>query len=518
MKNLLLFMLILTANCLFSQNHDLNIYYNVYKDSLWFMKNNKPIEEPIVKKGKQVYFHLVDFNNYIYRAEIKATHSTAPLGATAPTNSVVKGLLSGLVSGFLPGVGLPLLNSPLFGNILGALPEGGDANASRGDHDDLIEFETKLKELEATQAEINSLSTEINLRKKSLASLNNSLEFTNSLIKNPSISPLLIKEILLDHCSEVFLKAPKEPIILDDVSNLNSKLIEIPILEKQLKGKISTYDQNLKILKKQRIKLEATDHGIDALYPLMKKLELSESQISNSVLEIATKLENQCVVDSQLVNLDYTSKIQQYYLKYHEINENHFTYSHHSGVEQKYLIYDLDLFKSDSLENGDLKSELVKHIEVKVKSYGGASFGMSVGLTGSKFIHVPQNYFVRNVDNLQKIYATDADPYVPMITSLFSLSYDMRTLITPTLSLGLGIPFSKNESVENFAVFAGPGFYIGKKQSFMISGGTMFSKVKTLANGFVVGDEINLGQGDIPTTKKYSFGYFIGLTYNLSAL
>ena len=80
------------------------------------------------------------------------------------------------------------------------------------------------------------------------------------------------------------------------------------------------------------------------------------------------------------------------------------------------------------------------------------------------------------------------------------------------------IPFSKNESVENFAVFAGPGFYIGKKQSFMISGGTMFSKVKTLANGFVVGDEINLGQGDIPTTKKYSFGYFIGLTYNLSAL
>jgi len=65
-----------------------------------------------------------------------------------------------------------------------------------------------------------------------LVLLNNSLEFTNSLIKNPSISPLLIKEILLDYCSEVFLKAPKEPIILDDVSNLNSKLIEIPILEK----------------------------------------------------------------------------------------------------------------------------------------------------------------------------------------------------------------------------------------------------------------------------------------------
>lgn len=45
------------------------------------------------------------------------------------------------------------------------MPEGGDANASRGDHDDLMEFETKLKELEVTQAEINTLSTEINIRK-----------------------------------------------------------------------------------------------------------------------------------------------------------------------------------------------------------------------------------------------------------------------------------------------------------------------------------------------------------------
>ena len=104
-----------------------------------------------------------------------------------------------------------------------------------------------------------------------------------------------------------------------------------------------------------------------------------------------------------------------------------------------------------------------------------------------------------------------------MISALFSLSYDLRTVITPSLSLGIGIPFSKNESVENFAIFAGPGCYIGKKQSFMLSTGIMFSKVKVLASGFNVGDEIIIGEGDIPTDKKYSFGYFVGLTYNIAA-
>ncbi|MBK8451317.1 MAG: hypothetical protein IPL31_02675 [Saprospiraceae bacterium] len=517
MKTIYLLFFVFFSQLLQSQNQDLNIYYNVFKDSLWYMKNNKPIDEPIVKKGHQVYFHLVEFNNYIYRAEIKATHSTAPFGGAAPNNSVVKGLLSGLVSGILPGIGLPLLNSPIFGNLLGAMPEEDALNASRGSNDELVEFEEKLKELESAREEINLVSSEINSRKKSLASLNNSLEFTNSLSKNPSISPGLIKELLINHCCEVFLKPANAEIILDDVSILNSKLMEIPLLEKSLKSKILTYQGNLKSLQKQRVRLQETDHGIDALYPLIKKLEAAESQISTSVADFSNTLENQTAADSQIENKDYTSKIQQYYLKYHEIRENTFSYSHHTGVEQKFLIYELDLYKIDSLQLDNSQAQRVKHIEVKVKTYGGAAFGVSVGITGSKFTKTPQNYFVRNVNGFSKIYSNDADPYVPMISALFSLSYDLRTVITPSLSLGIGIPFSKNESVENFAIFAGPGCYIGKKQSFMLSTGIMFSKVKVLASGFNVGDEIIIGEGDIPTDKKYSFGYFVGLTYNIAA-
>jgi hypothetical protein len=247
----------------------------------------------------------------------------------------------------------------------------------------------------------------------------------------------------------------------------------------------------------------------------MKKLETTESQYESSIHLIATQIENQCAIPDPNAKSDYTSQIQQFYFKYHEIKDNSFSYTHHAEAEQKYLIYELDLFQQDSSQaNPTVDKKSIKHIEVKVKTYGGTQFGMSVGLTGAKFNNAPQSYYLRN----DHIFATDDDKYVPFITSLFNLSYDLGSYVSPAISLGFGIPITKSESIDNIAIFAGPGVYLGRKQAFMISGGTMFSKVNDLRNGFKVGDKINLGDGDIPTSKKYSLGYFLSLTYNISTM
>ncbi len=495
---------------------DLHIYYDVHNDSMWYMKNNEIIEEPIVKKGKQVYFHLVEFNNYIYHAKFKASQSTVPFGTHVPSNSLVKGLFSGLMSSFLPGAGMALMGgNPLFGNILGMIPGMNGNNASRGGNDELQAFESKLKELEIAKEEINNLTVEINNRKKSVTALNTTYEFTNSLCMNKNVAPSKIKELLLNHCSEIFLKPSTENIGLDEIPKLNAKLIEIPVLEKTLQKKIGDYAISLNDLKNHRLRLQQIDHGVDALYPLMKKLESTENQYENSVKLIATQIENQCAVPDPNTKSDYTSQIQQFYFKYHEIKDNSFSYTHHAEAEQKYLIYELDLFQQDSMSlKSDADKKSIKHIEVKVKTYGGTQFGMSVGLTGSKYNEAPQSYYIRN----DLIFATDDDKYVPFITSLFNLSYDVGSYLSPAISLGIGIPITKSESIDNIAIFAGPGVYLGRKQAFMVSAGTMFSKVNSLRNGFKVGDKISLGDGDIPTSKKYSVGYFISLTYNISAM
>ncbi len=512
MKTLSVFSFVLIATFLHSQ--DLNIYYDVHNDSMWYVRKGKVIDEPIVKKGDQVYFHLVEFNNYIYKAEFKATNSTAPFGAApAPGNSLIKSLLSGLVSGFVPGAGLGLLSTPLFGNILGAIPEGQDGTG-RGQQEDLEAFQAKLKELEIAKEEINSLTEEINIRRKSLASLSGTYSFTNDLCKSKNVAPSLIKELLINHCSEIFLKSATENITLDEIAILNNKLIEIPRLEKALKEKMNNYTSGLKDLKKQREKLQQVDHGIDALYPLIKKLELNESQLEISGNTMVAELDKQCAADDQMKKTDYTSQIQQFYLKYHEIRENSFSFTHHSSAEQKYLIYEMDLYALDSASANSDEKVSVKHIEVKVKTYGGTQFGLSVGLVGSKFAETPQGYFIRN----DEIFATDKDPYVPFISSLFNLSYDLGAYISPAVSLGIGIPLSSDENASGFALFAGPGMYIGKKQAFMLSTGAMFTKTSTLAKGFLVGDKINIGEGEIPTDKKFALGYFISVTYNLSAM
>jgi hypothetical protein len=478
------------------------------------MKDGKVITEPVVKKGKQVYFHLVEFNNYIYKARMKATQTAAPYTAQSSNNSLVRGLLSGLVSGFLPGVGLPLLNSPLFGNLLGTMPEV-PVTGARGGNDDLVAFEAKLKELEAAKEEINMISVEINKRKKSLIALNTTYEFTNRISKDKNIAPSLIKDLLMKHCSDIFLKSADENIILEDVAILNSKLTEIPALENKLKDKISSYDNKLKELKKQREKLQQMDLGNDSWYSIMRQLALSESQLESAAQNISAAVDKQAMQDSKMQRPDYTALIQQFYLKYHEIKENNFSYTHHTTSEQKYLIYEMDLFSLDSASlYQDGERSPIKHVEVKVKSYGGVQLGMSIGLDGSKFTETPQSFYIRN----DLIYATNQDQYVPFITSKFNLSYDYGKYVSPALSFGIGLPLSKNESVDNFALFAGPGIYLGKKQSFMISIGGMFSRVTALASGFQVGDKINFTEGSIPTTKKFSFGYYFGISYSLTQL
>lgn len=512
MKTLSVFFFVMMAYAL--QSQDLNIYYDVHNDSMWYVRKGKVIDEPIVKKGDQVYFHLVEFNNYIYKAEFKATNSTAPFGAApAPGNSLVKSLLSGLVSGFVPGAGLGLLSTPLFGNILGAIPENADGTG-RGEQEDLEAFHAKVKELEAAKEEINNLTTELNMRRKSLEALNSTFTFTNELCKSKNVAPSLIKELLIKHCTEIFLKSANENLTLDEIATLNTKLVEIPKLEKALKDKMLSYDSGLKDLKKQREKLQRVDHGIDALYPLIKKLEMSENQLENTASTLVSELDKQCAVDDQMKKTDYTSQIQQFYLKYHEIKENSFSFTHHASAEQKYLIYEMDLYALDSASTNSDEKVSVKHIEVKVKTYGGTQFGLSVGLVGSKFAETPQGYFIRN----DEIFATDKDPYVPFVSSMFNLSYDLGAYISPAVSLGIGIPLSSDETSSSFALFAGPGMYIGKKQAFMVSTGAMFTKTATLAKGFLVGDKINIGEGEIPTDKKFALGYFISVTYNLSAM
>jgi len=514
MKFNTLFILVIFVNRMYSQ--DLHIYYDVHKDSIWYMKNGKGIDDPVVKKGKQVYFHLQEYNNYIYKANFEVAQYKIESSVFGQDSSNFKSLLPGILGNLLPGAGggagLPFFNIPVFGSVLSSLTGLQGTTAARGELEDLENFKKQLESMEQEKAAINVAILEINKRKKAAAVLQTSPDFINTLCKLNSLAPTEIKKLVLAYFDEIFLLEGKNSFGLTDIPALNEKLLEIPFLQKSLQGSIQAYEQKFKQLNSILVNLKNTDHGIDELYPLLKKVELSQSQNEGALKNLNQLVEN--AVGDTTSKLDFTPSIQKYYLKYIEINNNHFVFTHYETVRERYIIYTLQLYQlvSDTTSTTGYSEVLYKTKEVRIRTYGSTAFTSTMGLSGTRFNQLPQRYFLKG----DKLAAQDADPYSLVLSSLFNLSFDFNWSVSPVLSLGIGVPVTNSEYVDNITFLVGPGVYVGRSQSILLSGGMMFSKVQRLTNGLQVGESVVLGDGVIPTEKKYGLGYFFGVSYRIS--
>lgn len=497
----------------FIQAQDLHIYYNLYKDSLWYEKNGKPTKELAVKRGKQIYLHLVEYNNYIYQSEIETTfHTTPPPGYENESNSFL-GLMPTLIGSLVPGggAGLPMMNMPVFGSILSALSGPNALNSSRGDQEDLEAYKGLLKEMESESIEINNQLTEINKRLKSSSLLLGDMSFVNSLSLNSNIAPSVIKELLMTYYNEALMIEEGASFNIKDISELNLKLQELPMLQTNVASKVNQYNKKLSELRRLHNNLKNSDHGIEALYPLLKQYDQQQNAISGSV----AALENKVALVKNSSEVDHLGAIQKVYIKYMETINNNFSITYHTEATSKFILYELKVYLRDSNVNSTLAPEsslqIFKTLKLKINTYGNFGVSTSMGIQGAAFNNTPQTYYVQN----NVLTAEDADKYVPLISSMVNLSYQLKSSVTPALSLGFGVPLTNQQATDKLAFFVGPSIMIGKSQDLVISGGFMFSKVKRLSKNFQVGDEIVIGDGIIPTEGKLESGYFLGISYNL---
>ncbi len=512
MKNLIIVLFVMLSIPSWSQ--DIHIYYNVHQDSIWYMKNGKSITNLEIKKDNMVYFHLVEFNNYLYKATFDVTQTASSYLSSATDSSGVHGVLPSFMSSLMGqgGGGLPFFNIPIFGNLLSTL-SGVSSGQARGGLEEIDECKEKLNELESEKVQINQMIADINSRRKAMALLQGDFGFINNLCMSETIKPSTIKEMIMLYFKDVFMLNGTEKFDLSKINDLNSKLLECPQQEMALKSAMRNYTDNYKLLEKTVNRLKMSDHGIDNLYPLIKKFEQSSSTIMKSLQEFTVESQDSSMVAVAGGNIaDYTPRIQTFYLKYEEITNNNFTYTHSVKCEEKYLFYTLNLFRKPGMNQpASREAEPDKSVDVKITSYGATRLFTSVGLSASKFSQSPQKYFVKD-DILE---GQDIDPYLAMISTMIHLGFDFRGSVMPAISLGLGIPVTTSETIDNFSFLFGPSLFVGKKRQFVLSGGVQYSKVERLAKGLQVGDNIQIGEGEIPTVKKYSLGYFVGISYNL---
>jgi exonuclease VII small subunit len=424
-----LFFVFSAVGSLFGQ--DLHIYYNVHKDSTWYMKNGKSVSDLEVKKDRTVFFHLVEFNNFIYKAAFDPRQTSNPYSVDGTDSTATAGLMPSAFSGFLQegASSLPLFNIPGMGTFMSTL-SGLGGNTARGALEEVEEVKSELKILEAEKLVINQQITTINQRKKAIALLNGDFTFVNSLYHSPTILPSTIKALSLRYFSDVFILGENDQFDIKNISEYNKKLQELPQLQVSLDQAIKSYEEKYKKLEKSVTKLKNADHGVDELYPLIKKFEVDGPGVYQTLKKYGAEANAKDAVASQSAAGDYTALIQNSFLKYQEVLNNDFSYTHQVKCEDKYLFYIVNLYRKDSLGVASGQAAEPKQtIKVKVSAYTPIRVSSSVGLSAGKFAKIPQKFYIKN----DVLTAQDLDPFLPMVTSLIHVGFDFRGVVFPAI-------------------------------------------------------------------------------------
>lgn len=512
MKLIYALLVIFLVSPIFAQ--DLHIYYDVHHDSMWYVKNGKAVEELSVKKGKKVYFHLVEFNNYIYVSEFDALQHALPPAGMGIDSSRFQGFVPGLLSGFFPDGKQPFLNIPVFGSLMGAVSGlQGNGNA-RGDREEILKFKKLLEDIEVIQQALNAQVDELNKRQKALTILKGNAEFVETICKSSSMAPSLIKQMSMDYFEEALMLEKGKKFELKDVDELFAKLTETTLLKQQTHERLLGYQQKVQELTKYITVLKSTDHGIDELYPLIKQYETNLPQLTDDMSRFEISLSKNFITVSDEAYSGLSSSIRNFYIKYIELLNNDFSFTHSAKTESRYLLYKLRLFRKDSFQNtSGIEDEWVpiKTLSLLVETYGEFSLGSSMGINVGKHGTTPQRYFVKN----NVINAEADDEYAPLLSSFINVTYSVSPTFSPSLSFGVGMPLKSSENTESLTFFVGPSMTLGRNKTVMLTGGFMFSKINQLSNGLAVGQAIQIGEGVLPTQKRYDTGYYFGIAYTL---
>lgn len=144
--------------------------------------------------------------------------------------------------------------------------------------------------------------------------------------------------------------------------------------------------------------------------------------------------------------------------------------------------------------------------------------GIKIDISGGGFITSLKDdeYFTTNqMDNgtlKKKIFRKNDGDYDFGFGSMINISPRTGTWIKPTVNVGA--LFTAN---QKFQILGGGGLIFGKKERVVLHAGLAMGAVSRISKNLNADGETlyDLGEnGQVPTTEKFSFGHFFGLTYN----
>ncbi len=201
--------------------------------------------------------------------------------------------------------------------------------------------------------------------------------------------------------------------------------------------------------------------------------------------------------------------------------------------ETNALLHKLQSIKSNSyLLPIDVNGDNIDFVEIILKRYDNDSeepetFKYKIWLKGGLKIDVSAGGFITSLFDKDytstPVDSSDGESVIKE-NDLGNFDFGFGTLVNISLRGGSWVKPSLNfgtllTSNQKFQILAGGGLILGKNQRWTVNAGLAMGRIDTINSNYTPDGETQykLGnEGAVPTTEKFSFGHFFGVTYNLS--
>ncbi|MEG0926305.1 hypothetical protein [Chryseobacterium sp.] len=142
--------------------------------------------------------------------------------------------------------------------------------------------------------------------------------------------------------------------------------------------------------------------------------------------------------------------------------------------------------------------------------------GVKIDISGGIFLTSLMNkeYETKDDTGTNKfIYEKNKGNYDFGFGSAINISLRNGAWIRPALSIG-----ALFTTGQKFQIISGLGLIIGKEERIILHGGLTMGAISVISDNYKADGSTSYslgGDGAIPTTNKFSFGHFFGVTYNL---
>lgn len=483
---------------------DLHIHYDFVNESIRYEKGKKTIKKPRLGNGGKVFIHVSEFNDYLYAFEVEVNSKVYEVG-TASISQMFDPMKMTRGAGFSQAFALSSAgtNSEKFYQQSLNLAENASAamavyasSASKV----ALALSQKEQEMERQLGEMELINKSSVLRGVALGEV-------NKLKYNPRISPSKIRELSEEYIYTAFAKSKNEEIAIEDiVSSMD--------LSTRYKRIIDAYENNV-------ISYLTLVSELGTIKEDVLNSDLGNVEAANFIREISQYM-NACE-QSEMVyreNLDKLNSqdiqsrtdqdlgvLSQLKIEYEELVNNDFKIDlppiSDAGDELNIKVKFME-------KEG--KRNTVKTLDERVLVSGNWKVNAGVGLTFAKLIDQPQAYDVK--DGI--LIAEDLDDFTPLLATFVHFYFTGANTTSLGGSFGIGLPVLAGNSIESASFFLGPSLIFGQSERVILTGGMMGTQVERLSRGLKPGDSFDINAGSIPLKKRYEFGYFLGISFNLT--